>query len=169
MPKIIDRICALAACAGLSVATTAIAAPACALEHTGMCDASAAVAVEGDRFVVANDEDNVLRLYSSTKSGTALASFVIPSLPVLPGVEHGEADIEGAARIGKRIYWIASHGSNSSGKKRPHRRQLFATDIEMVAGKFTLTEAGHSYTDLLVAMDRDIRSVSSCWPHPQWP
>lgn len=119
-----------------------------------MCDASAAVAVEGDRFVVANDEDNVLRLYSSTKSGTALASFVIPSLPVLPGVEHGEADIEGAARIGKRIYWIASHGSNSSGKKRPHRRQLFATDIEMVAGKFTLTEAGHSYTDLLVAMDK---------------
>ena len=154
MPNIVNRICALAACAGLSAATAAIAAPAGALEHTGMCDASAAVAVGGSRFVVANDEDNVLRLYSSTQSGTALATFIIPSLPVLPGVKHGEADIEGAARIGKRIYWIASHGSNSSAKARPHRRQLFATDIDMVAGKFTLTQAGHSFADLLAAMDQ---------------
>ena len=132
---------------------TALAAPV-PLEHTGMCDASAAIAVGGDHFLVANDEDNILRLYSGAQSGKALQEFVIPSLPVLPGVKHGEVDIEGAARVGKRIYWIASHGSNRKGEARPHRRQFFATDVDLIDGKLTLVQAGDSYTDLLAAMDK---------------
>ncbi|HET6410215.1 MAG TPA: hypothetical protein VFG14_20160, partial [Chthoniobacteraceae bacterium] len=31
--------------------------------YIGCCDASAAVAVDGEHFVVADDEDNVLRVY----------------------------------------------------------------------------------------------------------
>ena len=43
--------------------------------------------------------------------------------------EHPEADIEGAARVDNRIYWITSHGRNKDGKERPSRYALFATDI----------------------------------------
>ena len=37
-------------------------------QHTGMCDASAAIAVGAGLFVVASDEDNVLRVYRSHES-----------------------------------------------------------------------------------------------------
>lgn len=152
MPTIFKRLFLLAGYAALSA--TAAAAPAAALEHAGMCDASAAIAIGDDYFVVANDEDNVLRLYSNSRSGAALQTFVIPSLPVLPDVKHGEVDIEGAARIGNRIYWIASHGSNREAKARPHRRRLFATDVVMAGATPALTEAGSAYLDLLAALDQ---------------
>ena len=153
MPTIFKGLFLLAGCAALS-APAATAAPATVLEHAGMCDASAAIAIGNDHFVVANDEDNLLRLYSNSQSGTPVQTFVIPSLPVLPDVKHGEVDIEGAARIGNRIYWIASHGSNKEAKARPHRRRLFATDIVMAGAKAALTEAGSAYLDLLAAMDQ---------------
>ncbi len=149
MQTITKTMCTLAAWAGLGVATAATVGP---LEHAGMCDASAAVSVGNDQFLVANDEDNFLRLYSASQPGKALQEFVIPSLPVLPGTKHGEVDIEGAARIGKRIYWIASHGANRKGEARPHRRQFFATDVDTIDGKLTLTEAGRSSTNLLATM-----------------
>jgi hypothetical protein len=41
-----------------------------------------------------------------------------------------ESDLEGAAAVGQRIYWIASHGRNSKGKLRPDRQRFFATDID---------------------------------------
>ena len=40
-----------------------------------------------------------------------------------------ESDIEGAARLGGRIYWITSHGRSKKGKRRSNRYRLFATDI----------------------------------------
>ena len=109
---------------GLSVSLLGLLAGAVAraplptFQHTGMCDASAAVAVGTDLFVVANDEDNVLRIYRSERGGGPVASFPLDDfLGVEP--EHPEADIEGAARIGDRIYWITSHGRNKNAKKRP--------------------------------------------------
>ena len=43
-------------------------------KHYGMCDASAAVPVESNLFVVANDEDNTLRIYERNKSGEPIYS-----------------------------------------------------------------------------------------------
>jgi hypothetical protein len=43
--------------------------------------------------------------------------------------EFKEADIEGAARIGDRIYWIGSHGRDSRGGAEPARACFFATSI----------------------------------------
>jgi hypothetical protein len=40
-----------------------------AVEYWGMCDASAAVSLSGDSFIVANDEDNPLRRYSRKVPG----------------------------------------------------------------------------------------------------
>jgi len=122
--------------------------------HTGMCDASAAVAVGADLFVVANDEDNVLRVYRSDRAGGPVATFPMDRfLGVDP--EHPEADIEGAARIGDRIYWIASHGPNKDAKKRPNRRRFFATEVHEAGDRITLAGVGTPYRDLLKDLEED--------------
>jgi len=47
-----------------------------------------------------------------------------------PKPEDAEADLEGAARIGDRIYWIASHSHSNKGNPRVDRYRFFATDID---------------------------------------
>ena len=122
------------------------------LEHHGMCDASAGIAVDDHHFVVANDEDNILRLYRSDRSGAPVRTFDLSAALRVPGEKQREADIEGAALIGRRIYWIASHGTNKNARARPERRQLFATDIGGNGDAVTLTVAGKPYTGLLDAI-----------------
>jgi hypothetical protein len=94
----------------------------------GTSDASAAVTIHENLFVVADDENNVLRAYQI--SGGERPIFVCDMTGSL-GVdsEHPEVDIEGAARIGDRIYWISSHGRNKDGKFRDSRHRFFATAI----------------------------------------
>lgn len=122
------------------------------LEHYGMCDASAGIAVGAHHFVVANDEDNILRLYRSDRSGAPVQTYDLSALLGIPGEKLREADIEGAAQIGRRIYWIASHGTNKKARARPERRQLFATDIVGNGDEVTLALAGTPYTGLLDAI-----------------
>lgn len=120
--------------------------------HSGMCDASAAVSVASDLFVVANDEDNTLRIFNSNLSGESLYSQDISSfLQIDP--KHPEADIEGATLIKNRIYWITSHGSNKDGKKRPNRHRFFATEIEKIGDKFILKPVGKPFSKLIKALE----------------
>ncbi len=93
--------------------------------YRGMCDASAAVALDDDHFVVASDEDNELRVY---RRGQPLPVATL-SLARSLGTAR-ESDLEGAARVGGRIYWISSHGRNSSGKVRSDRYRFFVTEID---------------------------------------
>src|SRR4051794_30807206 len=145
---VIPLLCLLA---GPSPTQPGLSSP---LTHTSMCDASAAVAVGADQFVVANDEDNVLRVYRTDQSGGPVASFPMDSfLDVEP--EHPEADIEGAARIGDRIYWITSPGRNKDAKMRPNRRRLIATEVRETGGRITLTGVGTPYKDLLKDLTKD--------------
>ena len=93
-------------------AGSAPGAPAsAAMGYRGPCDASAAVALDADHFVVAGDEDNTLRVYRRGRPepvGEApLAAFLASG--------NKESDLEAAAAVGQRIYWIASHGRNSKG------------------------------------------------------
>lgn len=123
----------------------------------GMCDASAAVAVPDggpDAFVVANDEDNRLRAYAWNPDaaprplmGGDLGGFL------RVGDSKREADIEGAAWLGGRIYWIGSHGRNSEGKARPERRVFFATAARRVAEGGVILES--------VGVPRDLRQALS--------
>jgi len=46
-----------------------------ALVYRGASDASAAMAVGEDMFVVADDENNILRVYKTNKGGLPLFSF----------------------------------------------------------------------------------------------
>jgi len=114
------------------------------MTYRGPCDASAAVAVDATHFVVAGDEDNTLRVYKHGRPepvGEApLAAFL--------GTGDKESDLEAAAAVGQRIYWIASHGRNSKGKLRPDRQRFFATDIDPGAQP-GVTPVGSTYRGLL--------------------
>lgn len=126
-------------------AGSAPGAPASAvMTYRGSCDASAAVALDADHFVVAGDEDNTLRVYSRGRPEP------VGEAPLATFLDSGnkESDLEAAAAVGKRIYWIASHGRNSKGKPRPDRQRFFATDIDPGAQP-GVTPAGTPYRGLL--------------------
>jgi hypothetical protein len=120
--------------------------------YHGACDGSAAVALDDDHFVAANDDENTLRLY---RIGVGNAVAEIDLNPVLKPEKKNsgkpkEVDIEGAARVGDRIYWIGSHARDSGGGKESSRHRFFATDIGRMAGAppFILKPTP-AYTDLL--------------------
>jgi hypothetical protein len=149
------------ACTALLCTGLAHAQATAPIDHFGMCNASAAVLVGKDRFLVADDNDNILRLYDTDRSSTVDCNaqadncFDQSAALDLDGQKKKwEVDIEGAAQIGNRIYWIGSHGTNTKGEPRPKRRQIFATDIDATQGKVNVTWVGR-YTRLLEAMDAD--------------
>lgn len=111
------------------------------LVYRGASDASAAVVIDKDMFIVADDENNILRVYKTRQGGLPLFSFNMAEfLSIEP--EYPEADIEGAAIIGQRIYWITSHGRNKDGKMRPNRYRFFATTVKVENGNVTITPVG---------------------------
>ena len=118
-------------------------------EYTGMCDASAAVAITASTFVVANDEDNILRFYrhDGRDRGPIQTFYLGPFLNL--DAKHPEADIEAAAQIGNRIYWMTSHARNRKAKRRASRHQFFATEVENIAGRIVVTFVGQAYNALL--------------------
>lgn len=115
----------------------------------GMCDASAGVPLSEDLFIAANDEDNTLRLYRAGQGGAPLREYPLDSFLEVEG-KSLEADIEGGALIGKRAFWIGSHGRNRVGKERLNRCRLFATDIVETPGRLSqLLPVGRPYKHLL--------------------
>jgi hypothetical protein len=125
-------------------------------QYTGMADASGAVAVSSNLFVVADDEDNILRLYRSDRCGPPIKQFDCSPFLKLED-KSPEADLEGAARLGDRAFWIGSHGRNKNGKVRLNRRCLFATDIRAMDGEVALTPVGKPYRRLLDDLINDSR------------
>jgi hypothetical protein len=116
-----------------------------------LCDASAGIALDDRHFVVADDEHDILRIFESGRREPVgkldLHSFL--------GTASGaEADIEAAARIGKRIYWITSHGRNSKGNLQPTRYRFFATDIEGGSPP-ELREVARPYSGLLADLQNE--------------
>ena len=118
-------------------------------EYLGACDASAAEAVGGNLFVAANDEENLLRVYDRDTGGAPLTTFDLsPFLGTT--ADHPEADIEASAGVGRRIYWITSHGRNKEARPRPNRRRFFALEVAPTAGGgVSFTPVGAPYTRLL--------------------
>jgi hypothetical protein len=102
---------------------------------SGMCDASGAVPLSDRSFLVADDEDNILRAYDVTRGGPPTARFEVSAVLGLPSSGNSraqgppEADIEAATGIGARAYFLTSHGRNSGGQLRPERFRFFATDM----------------------------------------
>jgi len=120
-----------------------------------MCDASAGVSLGRDFFIVASDEDNLLRIYRKGHPEPVVRYDLSDQLDLEE--EHPETDLEGATRLGDRIYWITSHGRNAAGKKRPNRRRIFATTVERTGDTFDIRISGEIYTHLL----QDIQDSSA--------
>jgi hypothetical protein len=113
---------------------------------SGMCDASGAVPLGSALFAVADDEDNVLRIYDAEAGGAPLYAIDISSeLPLqkskkdkTPTSQESnpkkpkkspESDLEAATRLGDDAFWITSHGRNSAGKIQPARFIFFGTTL----------------------------------------
>jgi hypothetical protein len=128
-----------------------------ASNYSGPCDASAAVALDADHFVVANDERNTLHVY---RRGQTQAVGTLDLSDFLGTDADEESDIEGAAVVGTRVYWITSHGRSASGKARPSRQRFFATDV-LPGHPPTLAPVGKPYAGLL----RDMEASAALAPH----
>jgi len=125
--------------------------------YSGSCDASAAVALDAEHFVVGNDERNTLHVY---RRGQAQAVGSLKLAKFLDTRANEESDIEGAAAVGTRTYWISSHGRDGKGNAQPARHRFFAT--ETVTGSTpSLEPVGKPYVDLL----RDMESTDALKPY----
>lgn len=118
------------------------------ISHSGMSGASAVVELSHGFIVVANDEDNQLRLYKTLEEGAPISLVDLSKFLQVSG-PNLEADIEGAARIGSTIYWIGSHGRSKDGRLRPNRFRFFATEIIGTAEKPLLKPSGQPCRTLL--------------------
>ena len=142
---------ALKAFAAGTAADNPIAPP---VIYRGMCDASGAVALDDKLFAVANDEDNTLRIYRRGQDGPPVQSFDLsPFLKV--SLKFPETDLEGAAWLGDRIFWIGSHGRNHDGKFRESRHRFFAITVQKTKENVRIVPVGKPYTKLLRDLMRD--------------
>ena len=140
--------------AGLGVAAAQGASLSAPTTYRGMCDASAAVSLNADLFAVANDEDNTLRVYHRQPGGLPAFSFDMTTFLRI-GKKKPEADIEGSAVIGSRVFWITSHGRNAKGNDAPNRERFFATTFSVTNGVVMMVSVGKPCATLLDELVRE--------------
>ena len=107
----------------------------------GTSDASCAVALSENMFIVADDENNILRVYKTINNSGPVSSYDLTGFLEV-GAKFPEADIEGATSVGNHIYWITSHGRNKDGKIRPNRYRFFATSVKVENQEVTIEPVG---------------------------
>lgn len=129
----------------------------------GGADASATVLLDPQHALVAIDEDQVLRVWPTTRSGPPIRSFDLT--PLLGLTDFGgsgqprESDFEAMALVGTRVYVMGSHSNSAEGANRPNRRRLAAFDLTGSAPDWTLSWVGRydNLRDELLAWDQDGR------------
>ncbi len=114
-----------------------------AAEYNGLCEVSAGVFVDALHFAVASDETNRLQIYHRGRPDP-----ISPGFDMQPFTSFDKSDLEAAAVIVDRIYWISSHSFTRAGEDKPKRKVLFATRIVFAGGKPTLRPVGHPVTTL---------------------
>lgn len=125
------------------VFATLVASDAGAAEYKGICEASAGAFIDRTHFAVASDETNRLQIYERGKpepigSGIDMEDFT----------SFDKSDLEAAAAIGDRVYWMSSHSFNSRGEDKSKRKIFFATKIVQADGKPTLESVGRPVKSL---------------------
>jgi hypothetical protein len=132
----------------------------------GMCDASGAVPLDTNHFMIADDEDNVLRVYDAIKGGDPVGNFVLTAEelgfhqlkkihPKTGKLRNFELDIEAATHIGGKTFWITSHALNSKGKQKFERFQFIG--LRRDAERQSWEYIGKPYDGLLDALIADPR------------
>ena len=125
----------------ISYAVSAAAAePATTAFHTLASDASAAIALDSEWMLVADDEGQALRVYPRALSGVPLEGFDFTAdLGLAGSPDPDEVDIEGVTRIADRVYWTGSLGNSRTGALRPNRNRVFATALLSSNGAHSLS------------------------------
>jgi hypothetical protein len=118
----------------------------------GACDASGAVPVDDRHFAVADDEDNVLRVYDAIEGGSAVRKTNLGRQIALKK-KKGEVDIEAATSLDGRAYWITSHGRNAKGEEDPNRSLIITTELPTLDDRVEVE--GDVYRELLSDLERE--------------
>jgi len=139
--KAVKRLIFLALLAGITGFSLAGSPTEKITTCQGMSDASAAVAITDNLFIVADDENNILRVYDTNNAALPVCSYDLTDFLDIE-LEYPEADIEGATTVANRIYWITSHGRNKDGRFRPNRYRFFATAVKVQNGKVIISPVG---------------------------
>jgi hypothetical protein len=110
-------------------------------------------------LVAACDEDYILRVYDRRAPGPPAASVDLIDFlkPKDPG---DEPDIEGAALVGNRVYWVTSHARDSDGEEHKSRQRLFATSVLATARGVRIKPVGRPHKRLL----KDLARASALEP-----
>lgn len=118
-----------------------------------MCDASGSVPLGADRLVIADDEDNILRIYD-VRGGRPIAKVDLsPALELEHvGTHYPETDIEAGTVVRDKAIWISSHARSGRGSEAPERLRLFATTVGDNPAIY-----GHAYTRLREDLVTDSR------------
>jgi hypothetical protein len=118
-------------------------------EYLSMCDASAALALDEEHFVIANDEDNVLRIFSVDRQEPVQTFDLSAFLGIRHDSKSSEADLEGAAKLGDYYFFISSHGRDAKGRLRENRHCFFAIQVDKRGNDFVIRPVGRVYKHLL--------------------
>jgi hypothetical protein len=117
----------------------------------GACDASGAVPVDERHFAVADDEDNVIRIYDALAGGKPVRRSNLSKQLALDR-KGAESDIEAATSLNGQAYWLSSHGRNSHGQLDPNRSLLITTELPALDSK--LEVRGRVYRQLLEDLEQ---------------
>jgi hypothetical protein len=97
-----------------------------------------------------------LRFYRFSKPGPPLQTFDLK--PWFTDKRKApEADLEAAAQLGDTIFFITSHGRNSTGKPAPSRQRLFALKLTETNSTVAVQRVGRLYTNLVADLAADAR------------
>lgn len=150
--------------AGRAAPLSPMAATA-ALSFYGLCNASAGIDLGSGLFVVADDEGEIsgrhplpLRIYDRHQPGKEVFEAILTARDLATdSTSEGELDLEAAARIGDRIYWIGSHSASRKGRERPSTQLFFATRLKDHRRRPAFHAVGRPYRRLLRDLDADPR------------
>ncbi len=131
-------------------ASAASATPSSTFFHTGMADASAAIALDTNYMLIGDDEINSLFVFDRKKSGLPVATYDYQNLLGLTDGstnDYKEIDLEAGVKsptINNRIYWISSLGTaGSSSVVKPNINRLFATDVAGTGSATSIATVGY--------------------------
>jgi hypothetical protein len=123
-----------------------------------ICDGSGAIAIDLDHFLDLSDEDQVVRIF--TRAASAPPAQQLDISGALDMESGDEADLEDAARVGSRVYAIASHARDETGGLKPLRHRLLGIDLSGAVPSLRMTVAGSSPWLLEDMLD------AASWDHP---
>jgi hypothetical protein len=129
-------------------------------KYLGISNPSGAVALNNNLFIVADDEDNLLRIYDRNVVDKPVQTIALSSVfkGVIADGEDLEIDLESAAEIEGTLFWIGSHSTSRTGEYREARHRLFAIRVKLGAkDKFVISPVGDIYTTLIADLRDDSR------------